>query len=137
MLNDIEFVPVESFNNKKINLDEGKKIVCLFIPGCDHCRAAAKELIAISKSQSLPPIYVIFMNEETFKIPEFFAEVKQSFPYHIIEDIPTFFNLLGKGANTPGIIYLWNGNIIRTYEGLEKNKFDANDLAKAISSNKF
>lgn len=132
-----KFSAFTDFNNQKINLDQGKKIVCLFIPGCDHCRAAAKELIAVSKSHKLPSIYVIFMNEETFKIPEFFTEIKQRFPYLIIEDIPAFFNLLGRGANTPGVVYLWNGNIIKNYEGLDKNKFDANDLVKKIESNTF
>ena len=116
-------------------MDEGKKIVCLFVPGCDHCRDAAKELIKEMKTHSLPPVYVLFMNEETFKIPEFFKEVNKSFPYTVLDNIPEFFKLLGNGATTPGVNYLWNGNIIRSYEGLEAHKFNAADMIKAIESN--
>jgi len=130
-----KFSGYTDFNGKKINLDEGKKIVCLFVPGCDHCREAAKEIVKISKSHKLPPLYVLFMNEEVYKIPEFFTEIKQSFPYFVIDDIPTFFKLLGNRATTPGIAYLWNGNIIKSYEGLEANKFNAVEMVKMIESN--
>ena len=75
------------------------------------------------------------MNEEVYKIPEFFTEVKSSFPYFVIDDIPTFFKLLGNKATTPGINYLWNGNIIKAYEGIETNKFNAEEMLKIIESN--
>lgn len=123
------------FSGKKVNLDEGKKIVCLFVPGCDHCRDAAKEIVKLSKKHKLPQLYVLFMNEEVYKIPEFFTEVKSSFPYFVIDDIPTFFKLLGNKATTPGINYLWNGNIIKAYEGLEANKFNGEEMVKIIESN--
>jgi thiol-disulfide isomerase/thioredoxin len=125
------------FSGKKIALDEGKKIVCLFVPGCDHCRDAAKEIVALSKKHKLPPVYVIFMNEEVYKIPEFFQEIKTTYPYYILNDIPAFFKLLGNRATTPGINYLWNGNIIKAYEGLETNKFNPNEMMQMIESNKY
>jgi hypothetical protein len=130
-----KFSMFTEFNGKTVNLDEGKKIVCLFVPGCDHCRDAAKEIVKISRNHKLPPIYVLFMNEETFKIPEFYKETKINYPYHLIEDIPTFFKLLGNNGSTPGMFYLWNGNIIKSYEGIEKNKFNAEEMIKAIESN--
>jgi thiol-disulfide isomerase/thioredoxin len=131
-----KFSGYNNFNGTKIDLDEGKKIVCLFVPGCDHCREAAKEIVALKRSGKLPPVYVLFMNEEVYKIPEFFNEVKSSFPYFVIEDIPTFFKLLGNKATTPGVVYLWNGNIIKSYEGLEANKFNGKDMMQAIQSDK-
>ncbi len=130
-----KFSSYTNFNGKKVNLDKGKKIVCLFVPGCDHCRDAAKELAKMAKSHKLPPIYVLFLNEETFKIPEFFSETKMTLPYFIVDDIPAFFKLLGNKATTPGITYLWNGNIIRSYEGLEDHKFNAEEMIRAIESN--
>jgi hypothetical protein len=122
------------FNGQKADLDQGKKIVCLFVPGCDHCRDAAKELVGLSKKHKLPPVYILFMNEEKFKIPEFYAETKIKCPYHLIDDIPAFFKLLGNKATTPGIVYLWNGNIIRNYQGVEDEKFSPEDMIKAIES---
>lgn len=132
-----KFAVFTDFNGRKVNLDEGKKIVCLFVPGCDHCRDAAKELVSMSKKHKLPPVYVLFMNEEVFKIPEFFKETNSNYPYHIIDDIPTFFKLLGNNATTPGVNYLWNGNIIKSYEGLEANKFNAIEMISAIESNRY
>lgn len=130
-----KFSMYSDFNGKKVNLDEGKKIICLFVPGCDHCRDAAKEMVKLSRNHKLPPAYVLFMNEETFKIPDFYKETKINYPYHLIEDIPTFFKLLGNNGSTPGVIYLWNGNIIKSYEGIEKNKFNAEEMIKVIESN--
>ena len=130
-----KFSGYTDFNGKKVNLDEGKKIVCLFVPGCDHCREAAKEIVKISKSQNFPPVYILFMNEEVYKIPDFFTEVKRSFPYFVIDDIPTFFKLLGNNASTPGVVYMWNGNIIKAYEGIDAHTFNPIELSKIIASN--
>jgi hypothetical protein len=132
-----KFSAYTEFGGKKIDLNEGKKIVCLFVPGCDHCRDAAKEIALVSKKKKLPPIYILFMNEETFKIPEFFKETGMELPYFIIDDIPAFFKLLGNRATTPGIVYLWNGNIIKSYEGLESNKFNLNEMVQSIESDKY
>lgn len=130
-----KFAIYNNFSGKSVNLDEGKKIVCLFVPGCDHCRDAAKELAILKKKYNLPPIYILFMDEETFKIPEFFTETKSNFPYFVMSDIPAFFKLLGNKATTPGINYLWNGNIIKAYQGVEDQKFNGNELVKIITSN--
>lgn len=130
-----KFATYNNFSGKSVNLDEGKKIVCLFVPGCDHCRDAAKELAILKKKYNLPPIYILFMDEETFKIPEFFTETKCNFPYFVMSDIPAFFKLLGNKATTPGINYLWNGNIIKAYQGVEDQKFNGTELVKIITSN--
>ena len=130
-----KFAIYNNFSGKSVNLDEGKKIVCLFVPGCDHCRDAAKELAILKKKYNLPPIYILFMDEETFKIPEFFTETKSNFPYFVMSDIPAFFKLLGNKATTPGINYLWNGNIIKAYQGVEDQKFNSTEFVKIITSN--
>ncbi len=122
-----KFSTYKLFGDKTVNLDEGKKIVCMFAAGCDHCRAAAKEICAMSKGDKFPEVYVLFMDEETFLIDEFFKEAQCKFPYKVV-DIPEFWNLLGTGKTTPGVFYLWNGNIIKSFEGLDKNKFDPKAL---------
>jgi uncharacterized membrane protein YphA (DoxX/SURF4 family) len=121
------------FGDKTVNLDEGKKIVCFFAAGCDHCRATAKEICSMSKGEDFPEVYIYFMDEETFLIDEFFKEAQCKFPYQIL-DIPEFWTLLGTGSTTPGVFYLWNGNIIKSYEGINEHKFIGNgkDLLKII-----
>lgn len=127
-----KFSEFTMFGGKKVNLDEGKKIVCMFVPGCDHCRDAAKALVALRKKQKLPPVYIIFMDEELFKLEEFYKETGCNFPHTILSDIPKFFKLLGNNASTPGVFYLWNGNIIKSFEGVGDNQFKAEELAKAL-----
>ena len=125
------FAEFKNIGGKKVNLDEGKKLVCFFAPGCDHCRETAKELKALAAKMKLPDTYIIFMDEESFLIPEFLKETGFNKPYQVI-DIPKFWTVLGSNASTPGLFYLWNGNIIKSFEGIEGNKFDAAALKSAI-----
>lgn len=114
------------------NIDNGKKILCYFVPGCDHCRAAAKELTEMKKKDpSFPSLYMLFMNEEADLIPDFFKEAGAAYPYKIIEIIP-FWNILGKNRDTPGVKYFWNGNEIKYYDGIKDNKFNGSDLDKFL-----
>jgi uncharacterized membrane protein YphA (DoxX/SURF4 family) len=122
-----------TFGDKTVNLDEGKKIVCFFAAGCDHCRATAKEICSMSKGANFPEVYICFMDEETFLIEEFFKEAQCKFPYQIL-DIPEFWTMLGTGSTTPGVFYLWNGNIIKSYEGITERKFNGKEMLKIINN---
>lgn len=114
-------------------IDNGKKLVCYFVPGCDHCRDAAKELTEMRKANpSLPPVSIVFMNEEPEFIPDFFKAAGATYPYKIIEIIP-FWNELGSGKDTPGVKYLWNGNEIKYYWGINENKFIGSDLTNYLN----
>jgi thiol-disulfide isomerase/thioredoxin len=115
------------------NIDKGRKTLCLFVPGCDHCRDAAKELTELrKKTKNFPEISIIFMNEEAELIPDFFKFAGAEYPYKIIEVIP-FWKVLGTGRDTPGVKYLWNGNDFKYYDGINANKFDVIDYQKLIS----
>ncbi len=114
-------------------IDTGRKTLCFFVPGCDHCRTAAKELTELRKTnKNFPEIAVVFMNEEADLIPDFFKEAGAEYPYKIIEVIP-FWKVLGSGKDTPGVKYLWNGNEYKYYWGITENKFDPIDYQKLIN----
>ena len=114
-------------------IDSGRKTLCYFVPGCDHCRQAAKELTELKqKNANFPEIVVIFMNEEADLIPAFFKEAGAQYPYKIIEIIP-FWNLLGPKTDTPGVKYLWNGNTYKYYNGIGDNKFDPADYQALVN----
>ena len=114
-------------------IDTGRKTLCFFVPGCDHCRQAAKELTELKKTnKNFPEISIIFMNEEADLIPDFFKEAGAKYPYKIIEVIP-FWKVLGSGKDTPGVKYLWNGNEYKYYWGITDNKFDPVDYQKLIN----
>lgn len=114
-------------------IDNGKKILCFFVPGCDHCRVAAKELTEMkNRENNFPEIKIIFMNEEADLIPEFFKYAGAEYPYKIIEVIP-FWTVLGTGKDTPGVKYLWNGNEIKYYFGITNDKFNAEEFEVLIN----
>jgi hypothetical protein len=113
-------------------IDNDKKILCYFVPGCDHCMDTAKELNEMrKKDKNFPPVYVIFMNEEPEKIPTFFEFAGTKFPYKMIDVIP-FWTELGNGRDTPGVKYLWNGNEFKYYDGINENKFNGVEFKKII-----
>ena len=116
---------------KKAFLDDGKKTICMFAPGCDHCLETAKQLQALRNQMAIPPIYILFMDEEAEKIPDFIANSGLNRPYKVL-DIPKFWSLLGSNASTPGVLYLWNGNVMSTWEGIEGNQFSLEQFKTAI-----
>ena len=114
------------------SIDKGRKTLCFFVPGCDHCREVAKELTEMkAKDKNFPEIRIIFMNEEADLIPDFFKFAGAKYPYKIIEVIP-FWNVLGTGKDTPGVKYLWNGNEFKFYYGITDSKFNASDYSTLI-----
>jgi thiol-disulfide isomerase/thioredoxin len=118
-----KFSKLNVFSGLKVKIDEGKRIVCFFIPGCDHCREAAKAITELSKDPNFPKVYVYFGDEEVEKIDEFFQVAGKKYPYQVI-GMGEFFTLMGTQGETPGILYMWNGNIQKSYFGEQFNKED-------------
>lgn len=117
------------FSSYFANADKGKKIIGMFAPGCDHCKETAKELTAMkAKNKDFPELEIIFMDEEAELIPEFFKHANAQYPYKVI-DIITFWKLIENG-DTPGVVYLWNGNKIKSWDGINEKKFVGSELMK-------
>ena len=114
------------------DIDNGKKILCFFVPGCEHCRDAARDLNALQKKhKDFPQVQIVFMDEEAEKIPDFFKYAGKQFPYKVIDVIP-FWTKLGSGKDTPGIVYLHNGNVIKFYDGIAEKAFNSKAIEKVI-----
>jgi thiol-disulfide isomerase/thioredoxin len=117
-------------------IDNGKKLLCFFAPGCDHCQAAAKTITQLSKTiPDFPQVHVVFMEEETEKIPEFFKIAGKTFPYQIL-GIAKFVTTMGTSKDTPGVVLMWNGNIIKFFDGINANQFDAAKLKAELAKMK-
>lgn len=120
------------FTNYFPGIDQDKKILCFFAPGCEHCQETAKVLTEMRrKDKNFPAVSIIFMDEEADKIPEFFNVAGTKYPYQVV-DIISFWNLIGNTRDTPGVKYLWNGNEILFYDGINANKFNASELKKIV-----
>lgn len=125
-----------AFSQLVPGIDEGKKILCFFAPGCEHCQAAAKSLAQLSKTiPDFPKIHIIFMDEETEKIPEFFKIAGKSFNHQIL-GIAKFYNTLGSSKDTPGVALMWNGNIIKFYDGTNSNQYEAAKIKAELAKMK-
>lgn len=126
------FSEINVFSGKKVNLDEGKRLLCFFAAGCDHCQHAARDINKLMKTTpGFPPVTIYFMDEETHLIPEFFKIAGKEFPYKVL-DIPQFWTLIGPDGSTPGVFYLWNGNIRKYWVGTEDKKFTEQELLQEL-----
>jgi thiol-disulfide isomerase/thioredoxin len=113
-------------------IDDEKKILCFFAPTCDHCMATAKELTELKKTDpNFPDIQMIFMDEAAEEIPKFFKFAGAEYPYLVL-DIIAFWGAIGKTNDTPGVVYLWNGNIQKFYNGTEKDQFNKVEFKKIV-----
>lgn len=121
------------YKNYFSDIDDGKKILCFFAPGCDHCRETAKELTQLKKEiEDFPEIKIVFMDEEAELIPDFFDYAGAKYPYQIA-DVASFWQSMGATKDTPGVIYLWNGNVIKEYDGINEKKFVKSDFKKIVT----
>lgn len=119
------------FKNLYPDIDKGKKILCFFAPGCEHCKETAKELTQMkSQVSGFPDIRIAFMDEEAELIPAFFEFAGAKYTYTVL-DIVTFWKTVGS-RDTPGVFYIWNGNVVKVYDGIDANAFKAKEFKALI-----
>lgn len=118
------FAGYRQFGPQTVALDKGKKIVCMFHPDCDHCKETAAKICAMPRGKGAPEVVILFLDEDTDRIPAFFEAAGCRAPYQVLGHGP-FFDLLGSGSDTPGVFCLWNGNVVASFEGSGANAFDA------------
>jgi thiol-disulfide isomerase/thioredoxin len=123
---------ISGYSDLYADIDKGQKILCFFVPGCEHCRDAAKDLNALQKKhKDFPEVNIVFMDEEAEKIPDFFKYAGKQFPYKVIDIIP-FWTKLGTGKDTPGVLYIHNGNVIKFFDGIAEKAFNSKAMEKVI-----
>ncbi len=127
-----KFAAYADAGGKKVNVDQGKYIVCMFAPGCDHCQDAAKSIVAMNKQPGFPKVFIFFMDEETDKIPAFFTSAGKKYPYKVL-DVPKFWTLFGNEGSTPGVFLQWNGNPIASFVGTDATGFTAEKLKAELA----
>jgi hypothetical protein len=122
-----------------MDMNDGKKILCFFDAGCEHCMTAAKSLNELSDSIAyFPEIHIIFSDSEADRIPEFFAYVGREYSHQVLpfykddDEINSYLEILGYEYENPAVIYLDNGNQIRFYDGTGANKYNEEELKKLL-----
>jgi thiol-disulfide isomerase/thioredoxin len=131
-----KFSPYLSAIPAEVKIDEGKKILCLFAPGCEHCQETAKILTEMrSQIKDFPPIHIVFMDEEPEAIPNFFKIAGRTYSYRIAP-VVDFWKILDYSRDTPGVVYMWNGNIRYFSDGINEKAFDKEKFKKELLKEK-
>ena len=124
-----------TYVNEDFNINDGKKILCFFDAGCEHCMDAAKSLTEIANnSTGFPDVHIIFSDTEEGKIPDFLKYSGKEYSYQIMEfynpddEINSYLEVLGYEYENPVVIYYNNGNQMRFYDGTGTNEYDAKDF---------
>ncbi len=124
-----------TYVDDSFNINDGKKILCFFDAGCEHCMDAAKSLTEIaSNSTDFPDVHIVFSDTEEGKIPDFLKYSGKEYSYQIMEfynpddEINSYLEVLGYEYENPVVIYYNNGNQMRFYDGTGPNEYDAKDF---------
>ena len=124
-----------TYVNEDFNINDGKKILCFFDAGCEHCMDAAKSLTEIANNSiEFPDVHIIFSDTEEGKIPDFLKYSGKEYSYQIMEfynpddEINSYLEVLGYEYENPVVIYYNNGNQMRFYDGIGTNEYDAKDF---------
>ena len=113
------------------DVDSDKKLLCFFAPGCEHCQQAAKDITEMKKTiPGFPDVRIVFMDEEAERIPEFFEFAGTKYTYTVM-DIGKFWQTIGN-RDTPGVFYIWNGNVVKVYDGIDANAFKPKELKALV-----
>ena len=124
-----------SYVDADFDINNGKKVLCFFDAGCEHCMDAAKSLTELaSNTQSFPDVHIIFSDTEAEKIPEFLNNAGSDFSYQVMpfynpdDEINSYLEVLGFEYENPVVVYYNNGNQMRFYDGTGSNEYDPNDF---------
>ena len=124
-----------TYVDEEFNINDGKKILCFFDAGCEHCMDAAKSLTEIANNSiEFPDVHIIFSDTEEGKIPDFLKYSGKEYSYQIMEfynpddEINSYLEVLGYEYENPVVIYYNNGNQMRFYDGTGTNEYDAKDF---------
>ena len=113
------------------NIDKGLKLLCFFSPTCDHCQGAGKDIVSVlAKSNVKPKVHIAFQ-EEPEEVPNFFKIIGREFNHQVFE-IRQFMKVFGISNDVPGVVLMWNGNIIKFYQGSGDAAFSKDKLIKDL-----
>ena len=83
-----------------------------------------------------PEVHIIFSQNESEKIPNFFKNVGKKFSYQTVEfynedeEVNSFIEILGFDYSPPAVIYLKDGNQLRFFDYTEGNKYSEKEMKR-------
>ena len=109
----------------QIDVNDGKKLVCLLSLDCEHCMDAATGIAALQSGKGMPQGVALYFGEES-ELQPFIAKTHFNVPYLILPP-EKFFPLIKNVP--PRITLLNNGNVLGDWNG---DEFSIDVLKKNI-----
>ena len=122
---------ISQFADAIPKIDKGLKLLCFFSPTCDHCQGAGKEIVSVLEKSNVKPKVHIAFQEEPEEVPNFFKIIGREFNHQVFE-IRQFMKVFGLSNDVPGVVLMWNGNIIKFYQGTGDAAFSKDKLIKEL-----
>ncbi len=97
---------------KRVNLNRGHKLICLYSLTCSHCQASYKDLYAMK--EDLPDMYLLCYGQEFDKF-YFFTQAGGEQP-HLLLNSKQEFDILMGGKSFPRILEMKNGKILKEWD---------------------
>ena len=131
----ISYVDDEDFKNA-----DGKKILCFFDAGCEHCEHTARSLDSLNNIiTNFPQVHIIFSDAEEYNIPSFFDFVGREYSYQVIpfanydtDEIDSYMEITFPDYDNPVVILYDGSRQIRLYEGTGVREFSVEDLQRIL-----
>ncbi len=111
-----KFAKYTSFSDgKSVNLDKGRKLVCLFSLTCEHCQGAYKDLCALGKQMTIPDMYILAYGDKA-DVDYFYEQAGSdcNHPYKLLPYME-FLPLLGE-SNFPLIVLMEDGKELGSWD---------------------
>lgn len=86
-----------------VDLDKGRKMICMFSLTCGHCQEAYKNICQMADQGGFPPIYMFLYGDSDDQLEHFFNQAGCQHPYIFIKDYIEFERLL-QGNDFPRIL---------------------------------
>ena len=83
------------------------------------------------KDSNFPPVHIVFMDEGPELIPEFFEKAGRTYSYSVAS-VADFWKIIDFSRDTPGVVYLWNGNVRYFSDGINEKAFDKAKFKKEL-----
>jgi hypothetical protein len=118
---EVSFYPPQKksiFSTYLEDVDNGKKIVCVFSPDCSHCKDISKKIAEIEEKKLKGfEICILFKEPQNHQlISDFFENMGKELPYTLVPR-KEFLKFIGslEMSSPPGIFMIWNGNILEKH----------------------
>lgn len=111
---DLSKLPPLYQSNKKVNFNEGKKIIAFLSVACKHCKSAAYKLAYLKKEKKNSNLILVVGSKKEENLQPFFDDTGVDAPFIWMND-DAFFKY--SGGSLPAFVYVEDGVLKKKWTG--------------------